>query len=106
MLCLLLTLVNRQSLCDIVRLDDGGYCEADFSVSKRGRNHDNIMMRVDGIDRTECQMYCIQHLKCKTVNYNPKTKQCEIVDSDFDESNYVEENVGDWWNYGTPLKRE
>ena len=54
----------------------------------------------------ECQLECVKHLKCKTVNYNEKEKKCELCNNDFDEWEALVEEMPDWKNYGTPPKRK
>ena len=63
-------------------------------------------MGVTNVSLKECQLECVKHLKCKTVNYNERERKCELCDNEFDEWEAVVEEMLDWKNYGTPAKRE
>ena len=94
------------SKADIVRSESGDFYEAEFIVVNKGRSHwSYVLMAERDMSREDCQMLCIQHLKCKSINYNAKERMCEVVDSDDIIVSLVEE-VPDWVNYATPPRRE
>ena len=62
-------------------------------------------MGVNNITIKECQLKCVKHLKCKTVNYNENKRLCELCDGDFDKWEALVEEMPDWKNYGTSNKR-
>ena len=99
----ILTFCSFVSFADIVR--DELWYDAEFSVVNVGRNMDEVIMHVNDVDFAECTLYCVQHLKCKSVNYNEEEKNCELCDSNFDEYEALTDDVR-WKNYGTPAKRK
>ena len=58
------------------------------------------------LDFTRCTMYCIQHLKCKSVNYNENKLKCELCDKGFNRDGGGIDQVPEWKNYATPPKRK
>ena len=101
---LLLLHVLSKSLADIVRHDGG--IEAEFSVINKGRHFDEVIAGELDVSLERCQQFCVQHLKCKSINYNAVERKCELCDSDFDEWEALVEEMPNWLNYGTPPKRK
>ena len=87
-----------RTFADIIR--KGGEFYAAFSVVKRGRLPDNILMYVEDIALNQCVHTCVQHQQCRSVNYNYHLRLCEIVDAHFD-STKINTDGEDWWNFGT-----
>ena len=76
-------LCSLRTVANIVRHDY--WYEADFSIVNNGRHFDEVIMGVNNLSLKECQLECVKHLKCKSVNYNENERKCELCDSDFDE---------------------
>ena len=100
----ILTLYSLTTFADIVR--DELWFDADFSVVNDGRNINEVIMYVNDVDFRRCTMYCVQHLKCKSVNYNEQQRMCELCDSNFDEDEAIVNDMVEWMNYATPPKRK
>ena len=89
-------------LGDIQR-GDGGFYNAEFSVVKDGRIMEGVLMHVEQIDVRGCMIECVQHRRCKTINYNYNMELCELVDRNFEEGDEVV-TTNEWVNFGTPDK--
>ena len=95
-----LIILSTTILADIERRDDGFMVS--FTVVNKGRLYNVIDVIQKKLDLGYCLYACIQHLNCKTVNYNYRLQLCELNDMDYDEYEADENPSHDWWNYGTP----
>lgn len=87
-----------QVFSDIHRGDDE--YEADFIVVNKGRMLHEVLMYLEELHLGECMTECLRHLSCVTINYHFESKQCELVDMDYDKTEADEDEPG-WLNYGT-----
>ena len=95
------------SLNDIIQADiirDELWFEGEFSIVNLGRNINDVIMHVNDVVFARCALYCIEHLKCGSVNYNEMERVCELCNNEFNEG-VVDRSIG-WKHYSTPPKRK
>ena len=80
-----LTLLTFSST-EIIRNHDLTEFSAEFSVVITGRAEGTVLLTRWSIEHPECLLACVHHLKCKSVNYNQKSKMCELLDANVNES--------------------
>ena len=97
-----LTILPIIILADIERHMDG--FTGAFILVNKGRLFSVIDVIQEKLELAYCMYACIQHLHCRSINYNHKFMSCELLDMDYDPYEADEDPLHDWWNYGTPPK--
>ena len=96
---LCLVLHHHHAYAKIWRNNDG--VRGDFTVVSVGRLDGSVVVRFGGVDLSGCTIYCVQHVACKTVNFNWDTHMCELNSGRVDEGDIVDVETR-WRHYDTP----
>ena len=89
-------------MADIERRNDG--LRAEFSIVNRGRLYDDILMHVENVDLRGCMTTCVQHLKCKAINYNYDQHLCQVCLGERIAGGLSGVDMNGWWSFETPAK--
>lgn len=90
--------------CEIMRNYDLHDFSANFCTVIIGRVQEGKLWSKQEIEYRECLVACINHLKCKSVNYNRDNKHCELLDRKINGS--VTSNQKGWASVGTSVDKE
>ena len=90
--------------CEIMRNYDMYGFSANFCTVIDGRVQEGKLWSKQDIEYRECLVACINHLRCKSVNYNRGNKHCELLNRKINGS--VTSTQKGWASVGISLEKE
>ena len=75
-----------------------------FAINAGRMNSGVLMLLENQRSITSCIMKCMNHIKCKMVNFHDGTGQCEFIGQTLGDIETV--NHPDWENYRIPQEEE
>ena len=101
MVLMILTILSRAEMANtaIVESNDGNEISVIFSEKHFGKMQGGMMV-IDGCKIfKDCLIFCVQYIKCASVNYHSSLELCELVENNISPSQI--DPIEGWVSFGT-----